>query len=151
MQGSVFSGAKMAVIGKGQVLTLLRDQRRDIPYPGLWDLPGGGREFGETPVACAVRECWEEARLAVFERDLVWQREYGHPQVPQVKTWFLVAKPGWLVLPVPRLGDEGQAVTWMPVEAFLALDDAVPHLQARLRDYLAEEKAGSGARGLSTG
>ncbi len=41
---SDFHGAKLAVLSKGQVLAFLRDDRRDIPWPGMWDLPGGGRE-----------------------------------------------------------------------------------------------------------
>ena len=56
----------------------------------------------------------------------------------RLPTWFLVAEPGWLALPPLRLGDEGQELRWMPVETFLALDDAIPHLKARLRAYLAD-------------
>ena len=44
-----FEGAKIAVIVGERVLALLRDDRADLPWPGHWDLPGGGREGGETP------------------------------------------------------------------------------------------------------
>lgn len=138
METTVFSGAKIAILSAGQILCVQRDDAFDIPFPGLWDLPGGGREFGETPTACAIRETWEEAGLMIAPGNVVWKREYRNPQAPMGATWFLVAKPGWLVLPVPRLGDEGQAVRWMTIDSFLALDDAVPHLQDRVRDYLAE-------------
>jgi 8-oxo-dGTP diphosphatase len=137
---SEFHGAKLAVLSKGQVLAVLRDDRRDIPWPGMWDLPGGGRERGEAPVDCAIRETWEEAGLMVRPADVVWEREYGGQDG---RSWFVVAEPGWLCLPAPRLGNEGQAVRWMPVARFLELHDAIPHLQVRLREYLmvAEEGA----------
>ena len=32
---------------------------------GLWALPGGGQDLGETPMECAVRECSEETGLDV--------------------------------------------------------------------------------------
>ena len=133
MQDPDFSGAKLAVLSAGHVLAFLRDARPDIPYPGLWDLPGGGREGLETPVECALRECREEAGLMLRPQDVVWRREYAGAGGA---TWFLVARPGWLCLPAPRLGNEGQAVRWMSVQTFLARRDAVAFLQARLVEFL---------------
>lgn len=133
---SVFSGAKIAILNAGKVLTLRRDDRADIPWPGMWDLPGGGREMGETPLDCAIRETREEAGVMLSPGDVVWEREFFG--VAGRSTWFLVARPGWLCLPMLKLGDEGSLVRWMPVAGFLALTDAVPHLQARLGGYLAE-------------
>jgi len=44
--------------------TYLFLRRRDGRYlGGLWDIPGGTVEPGETPADAAVRECWEEAGL----------------------------------------------------------------------------------------
>ncbi|HEL0020985.1 TPA: 7,8-dihydro-8-oxoguanine-triphosphatase [Streptococcus equi subsp. zooepidemicus] len=36
-----FSGAKLALISNGKILTILRDAIPTIPYPNMWDLPGG--------------------------------------------------------------------------------------------------------------
>ena len=44
-----FSGAKIAVICEGHLLTYLRDDTPAIPWPGLWDLPGGA-SHGESPI-----------------------------------------------------------------------------------------------------
>ena len=55
-----FSGAKLALFLGADLLVIKRDDRPDIPYPGYWDLPGGGREGDETPQACALRETYEE-------------------------------------------------------------------------------------------
>ncbi|MCG6904427.1 MAG: NUDIX hydrolase [Rhodobacter sp.] len=141
MEPANFSGAKLAVLAAGQVLALLRDNKPGIDWPGLWDLPGGGREDGETPLDCALRETWEEAGLRIDQTSVRWERVYANPCEGKLPAWFFVAEPGWLALPPPRLGDEGQEVRWMPLKAFLDLEDGIVHLQDRLRDYLAEMEA----------
>ena len=139
METSNFSGAKLAVLAAGTVLTLLRDDKPGLAFSGQWDLPGGGRERGETPMQCALRETWEEAGLRINASAVTWERVYANHRPGHLPTWFLVAEPGWLALPPLRLGSEGREVRWMPLEGFLALDDAISHLQNRLRDYLAEK------------
>lgn len=44
----------------GAALLQHRDDRPDIPAPGLWVFPGGHADPGESPLACAVRELEEE-------------------------------------------------------------------------------------------
>lgn len=34
---------------KNQVLLLLRDNKADIPFPNMWDIPGGRVEHNESP------------------------------------------------------------------------------------------------------
>ncbi len=43
-----------------QVLLFLRDNIPEIPFPNMWDVPGGHVEKGETPGHCIVREMKEE-------------------------------------------------------------------------------------------
>lgn len=45
---------------KEQALLFLRDNKPDIPYPNMWDVPGGHVEDNETPDQCIVREMEEE-------------------------------------------------------------------------------------------
>src|SRR5262245_44933170 len=46
-----------------RVLLRLRDDRRDLPYPGLWDLVGGAVEVRESIREAARREVHEEIGL----------------------------------------------------------------------------------------
>ncbi len=48
-----------------QVLLVLRDDDPEIPYPNMWDIPGGHVEEGETPKVCIVREMKEEMGLDI--------------------------------------------------------------------------------------
>jgi 8-oxo-dGTP diphosphatase len=48
------------VNNEDQVLLFLRDDNPAIPYPNMWDVPGGHVEDNETPNQCIVREMKEE-------------------------------------------------------------------------------------------
>lgn len=133
-----FNGSKLAILYRGRILSLLRDDIPTIPYPGLWDLPGGGREGAETPEACALRETMEEAALRIDPAAIVWRRFYLSDGAI---TWFLVAKVDHIA--GVRLGDEGQALRWFDVAHFLLLPGAIDHMQARLETYLAESGSSS--------
>ncbi|MEM1429404.1 MAG: NUDIX hydrolase [Pseudomonadota bacterium] len=131
-----FSGAKVAILQAGQVLTLLRDNRADIPFPNRWDLPGGGREGAETPVECIMRETLEELSVPLCPAYLVWRRCYAGVLAGQGQTWFFVAIPPRAALSSIRLGAEGQSWRWQRASHYAGFDRAVPHLRVRLREYL---------------
>jgi ADP-ribose pyrophosphatase YjhB (NUDIX family) len=44
---------------------VLLTRKKSGPYKGLWDLPGGAIEFGETPEEALKRELLEESALAI--------------------------------------------------------------------------------------
>ena len=50
---------------RNQILLLLRDDIPSIPYPNMWDIPGGHVEDDETPEDCIVREMKEEMDLDI--------------------------------------------------------------------------------------
>lgn len=59
-----------------QVLLFLRDDLPHLPYPGMWDVPGGHVEAGETPRDCIVREIKEEMGLTLAGFTLFCVREF---------------------------------------------------------------------------
>ena len=115
------------------LLVIQRDDKPDIPYPGHWDLPGGGRENGESPAACALRETKEEVGLSLPPEALIWSRSY---QRPRGQVWFFAAHLPAAAARQVRLGDEGQRWALMAPEAYCADPLAVPHFAERLREYL---------------
>jgi 8-oxo-dGTP diphosphatase len=135
-----FSGAKIALLCQGRLLTYQRDDKPDIPWPGLWDLPGGGREQGETPFACAARETREEFDLVLDPAWLTWTRVYPGQGANGLDTWFFVAQVPDGLFDEVTFGDEGQRWQVMEAAAFLQMDDAVVHLQQRLRAFFAESE-----------
>ncbi|MFZ1518134.1 MAG: NUDIX domain-containing protein [Ignavibacteriaceae bacterium] len=46
-----------------EVLLLLRDDKVDIPFPNMWDIPGGKVEDGESPEQALRREMTEEMSI----------------------------------------------------------------------------------------
>ena len=131
-----FAGAKLAILTDGAVLTLLRDDDPLIMYPGYWDLPGGGREAGETPLACALRETREELGLDLAPAQICWGASYGSGAA---RTWFFVARADDDISARVVFGNEGQRWTAMKFSRFIAHEGVVPHFRARLREYLAAQ------------
>ncbi|EJH02941.1 mutT/nudix family protein [Streptococcus pneumoniae GA56348] len=42
-----FQGCKIALFCGDKLLTILRDDKDDIPCPNMWELPGGGKSVRE--------------------------------------------------------------------------------------------------------
>ena len=139
--GAAFSGTKIALIQGNALVAYLRDDKSGIPWPGTWDLPGGGREAEETPVDCALREVEEEFGLRIAPERVRWLTRYAGAGMGGLDTWFCVAEVSAEEVAMIRFGDEGQHWTMMPVADFLSHDNAVPALQNRLREILGSLKA----------
>ena len=135
-----FAGAKLALIRDGQVLTYLRDDHQGLAFPGQWDFPGGGREGAESAEHCVLRELHEEFGLTLPPDRLIWRRDYFSDHLGGERVAFFGGHISAAEIAAITFGDEGQFWQMMAIEAFLAHDRAISHLQTRLRDFL-----GSGA------
>ena len=135
-----FTGCKIALICDGQILTILRDDKEDIPWPNMWELPGGGREGNETPFECVAREVYEELNIQLSKDDVIWSRLYPSMLDENKKSVFLVGKLTQEQFESIIFGDEGQGFKLVSFEEFLTSDRVVPQLQERVRDYVEKDK-----------
>ena len=136
--GAPFAGAKLAALCGNGLLAYRRDDKIGIPYPGMIDLPGGGREGDETPAECVLRELFEEFGIALPTGRLHYHRQYRLGDNASVSHFFA----GYLTeaeVAAVRFGDEGQDWALMPVADFIADEDAVPRLRDWLTHYLASD------------
>lgn len=99
------------VAADGAVLLQLRDDKDWIPYPGMWAVPGGMLEPGESPLDCIVREVREELGVDLAPEVVVHletvARSYG---VEHTFTAPLDVPADEIVL------TEGQRVDWFTPE-----------------------------------
>ena len=133
---SDFTGSKIALICGDKVLTILRDDKDDIPCPNMWELPGGGREGDESPFECAAREVYEELGIHLDEDCLLWSKIYPSVIFKGKQSVFMVGQLRQEQFDNITFGDEGQAYKLMSIEEFLSSSQVVPQLQERLKDYL---------------
>ncbi|CAN00159.1 conserved hypothetical protein [Clavibacter michiganensis subsp. michiganensis NCPPB 382] len=94
----------------GRILLQLRDDIPTIPFPGMWAIPGGMLEPGETPLACIVREVEEELGVRIAPAEVAHlmtrTRSYG---IEHTFTARLDVAAEDIRL------TEGQRVAWFPV------------------------------------
>ncbi|OFN95657.1 DNA mismatch repair protein MutT [Streptococcus sp. HMSC074B11] len=133
-----FQGCKIALICRDKVLTILRDDKDDIPCPNMWEFPGGGREGNESPFECAAREVYEELGIHLDEDCLLWSKIYPSVIFKDKQSVFMVGQLRQEQFDNIVFGDEGQGYKLMRIEEFLNSKQAVPQLQGRLGDYLEE-------------
>lgn len=128
--------ASCALVRRGGRVLLTR--RAHPPYAGLWDLPGGFLEAGETPEAALVRELREElsvevrgARLVGFEPD-----RYGPDGFPTLTAIYRVR-----LVPGPmRCADDVSELRWFPESGIPFRTMAFPSMRRALRQALSPKR-----------
>ncbi|KIX17671.1 NUDIX hydrolase [Paracoccus sp. 228] len=126
MTAAAFNGAKLLLTHGDRLLTCLRDDRPDIPFPAHWDLPGGGREGQEAPVQCALRELDEEFGLHLSPQALTGRAFPSH-SAPGLMSWLFAGQISAAQIAAIRFGNEGQGWCMMPVADYLTHPRAIPH------------------------
>lgn len=131
-----FTGCKLVLVCGDALLTYLRDDRPGLPWPGMWDLPGGGREGDETPEACVLRELAEEFGLHLGMERLERRRVWPSVLDPGRRSVFFAGRICEAEIAAIRFGSEGQHWRMMAVAEYLAHPLGVPALQRRVRAAL---------------
>jgi 8-oxo-dGTP diphosphatase len=102
-----------------KILMQLRDDGngKGIPYPNMWNFPGGEKEDDESHLECAIREVKEEFNLDISSKDCEEIFFYQHDD--NIDDTIYVCR----VEGEPKPGlNEGAAVEWMALEDIKKLD-----------------------------
>ncbi len=125
-------GVGVAVLDAGNLLLV---QRGREPGRGLWAVPGGKVQLGETLTAAAIREVEEETGLIVELGDVVWVGESIGPGDPPQWHFVLTDFVGAVVSGTLLAGDDAFQAKWVPLEeaGALPLTPTMYSLLERLR------------------
>ncbi|MDQ8731473.1 NUDIX hydrolase [Bradyrhizobium sp. LHD-71] len=109
-----------AIFRSGNVLVV---RRAAAPAKGLWTLPGGRVEIGETLVEAVRREVMEETSLTVEVAGLAGYREIILSEAvgPRGRHFVILPFAARWVAGEVTLNDELSDGHWMPIEAVAAL------------------------------
>lgn len=101
-----------ALISEGNNILLLKRSKDDDYQPGLWDIPGGTVEFGET-IECALqREIMEEVGLQVEHISPLYIYT-NNSELPQRQTFQIVMKCNLINDKNIRLNHEHSEYKWI--------------------------------------
>ncbi|GAA3487901.1 NUDIX domain-containing protein [Streptomyces cremeus] len=102
---------------------ILLQRRRDT---GQWALPGGAQDIGETPAACAIRECLEET--GIIAEITGFLGVYSNPDHivaytdGEIRQQYEVTYIGRPTGGEPTVNDEADGVRWVAPTDLSALD-----------------------------
>lgn len=102
-------GVGVVLVARGEILLV---ERGRPPQQGLWAVPGGKVEFGETMREAASREATEETGLEVEIGDVVWVGEVIEPGSHIVIVDFEGSVVGGRLAPA----DDASDARWVPLE-----------------------------------
>lgn len=103
----------VAVVEDGALLLVRRGRG---PNVGLWAIPGGKIDFGESMPVAAVREVREETGLDVELEEVVWVGDAMGPGDPPAWHYTLVDYRARVVGGALAAGDDAREVVWVPLD-----------------------------------
>lgn len=82
-----------AIFNQYQEVLFVKRSANDDFMPGIWELPGGGTEFGETPQLGLQREVMEECGIEIIVHNPVavsdYYQEKNDEKVQRVEIVFI--------------------------------------------------------------
>lgn len=130
-----FHGAKGVVFVGDKILVYRRDNKTNI-FPLYIDLPGGGKEEGESPFDTFKREVIEEFGIEIDQKDVEYAKEFKTTVNPTEESYFIVVhalntKENDIIF-----GSEGLEFMLMRPGEYLVLSDGIKGQQDEVRKYL---------------
>lgn len=126
----------VVVIHEGKVLLV---RRGNAPSKGLWAVPGGRVELGETLMDAAAREVLEETGIVVSDAEVLWgfdkieRDEEGavrhHYVVVDLQARYVSGR--------AEAGDDASDVGWFTAQELAGLSELSPVTKHLLRDRMA--------------
>ncbi|HEX2155181.1 MAG TPA: NUDIX hydrolase [Acidimicrobiia bacterium] len=111
-------GVGVAVVDDRRILLV---QRGREPGKGLWAVPGGKVDVGETLVDAARREVMEETGMEVEVGDVLWAGESIGPGDPPGWHYVLVDFFATRLAGEPVAADDAAALGWFTLDEALQL------------------------------
>jgi 8-oxo-dGTP diphosphatase len=132
-------GVGVAVIDGDRLLMIRRGRGANA---GLWAVPGGKVDWGETMRAAAIREVREETGLEVRLGPVVWVGDAIGPGDPPAWHFTLVDFLAEVVGGEAAASDDALDVRWVPLDeaASYSLTATMPELIDILRRRAEEER-----------
>ena len=126
----IFVTADPVVVAQGHILLV---HRKNAPGKGLWALPGGFVEHGETVAEAALRELVEETGIAVpldaLRRAARGVKVFDYPErsvrVRTITHGLFIDLGDGGSLPALRAGDDAASAEWWPLERFARSDELI--------------------------
>ncbi|MDH3306273.1 MAG: NUDIX hydrolase [Acidimicrobiia bacterium] len=112
-------GVGVVCVADGAILLVRRGRGAGV---GLWAVPGGKVEFGESLRDAARREALEETGLVVALGDVIWAGEAIGPGHPPQYHFTLIDFAGSVEGGELMAGDDALEVRWVQLEEARALE-----------------------------
>jgi len=109
-------GVGVVIVRDGELLLIRRGRGAN---KGLWAVPGGKVEYGETREAAAVREAREETGLEIAVGDVVWVGDAIGPGDPPTWHFTLVDYAASVIGGTLHAGDDAAEIEWVALEDVL--------------------------------
>ena len=138
-ESAEFHGVKGIVRVGDKIIVMRRDM--NAPHLPLYiDLPGGGREGGESPFEAFHREIMEMLHLPIEESNIVYAKRYENNHDRTDDTFFLVTEILNIDEKIIILGEKGLMYYTMTMHDFLEHPEGIEKQKLRIIHYLEDVK-----------